>query len=106
MIPLEEFTIAAQSIFIEEVNQILAFTTLCTITRYQNISLRHNLSQDFTHFRISCSYYGSDIAVLITHALFAPGGYLLTYQFVQRSAINQTILELAAGRVGCLNQDK
>ena len=59
-----------------------------------------------TLFRISGTYHGADIAVGIPHALFSPFYDLLSNQFIQRFSIDLLILELSAGWIGCLHQDK
>ena len=37
---------------------------------------------------------------------FAPRIYLFSYPLIQRTTVDQTILELSAGRVGSFHQDK
>ena len=93
---------SAKSVFIEEMNQILALSALCSIAWNQNICLGHKLTQYLAHFRISSTYNGTNIAVGITHSLFAPLGNLLTNPLIERSAVNETILEFAAAWIRSL----
>ena len=84
--------------------QICAFTALCTVTGHQNKCLGHYLTQYFALLRIGCSYDSTYIAVGITHTVSSPGCYLFSYQLIQRSAVHQLILELAAAGIGSLHQ--
>ena len=95
---------SSKSVFIEEVHQIFALAALRTISRHEYICFRHDLPENFSHLRISSSDYSSHVAVLIAHAVRAPLGDLLSYQFIERTSVDQSVLELAAGRIGCLDQ--
>ena len=87
-------------------NQIFSFSTLCTVSRNQNVGFRHYFTKDFSHLRISSSHNCSDVAIIITHAVCSPLGNLFSDQFVKRTAIDQPILEFSTGWIGCLNKDK
>ena len=88
-------------------NQILAFSALCTITRHQNKGFWHNFTKDLSLLRIGCSYYSSNITVsTLSHMLFSPLGYLLSHQLIERLSINLLILELSTGRIGGLHKNE
>ena len=86
--------------------QILALSSLCTITRYQNERFRHHFTKNFSLLRIRCSDNCSNIAVGISHTFASPLCYLFTNQFIQRTTVDQTILELSAGWIGGLYENK
>ena len=86
--------------------QILALSSLCTITRYQNERFRHHFTKNFPLLRIRCSDNCSNIAVGISHTFASPLCYLFTNQFIQRTTVDQTILELSAGWIGGLYENK
>src|SRR5699024_3736422 len=90
---------SSQSVFIKEVYQILSLTSLSAISWNQNVSFRHDLSQDLAHFRIGSAYHSAYIAIGISHAFFSPLSNLFSHQFIERSAVNDPVLELTAGRV-------
>ena len=87
-------------------HQIRAFSTLCAVSRYQDKCFWHKLAKYFSHFRISCANYSSDIAIFFTHMICAPLGNFLSYPFIQWASVHDTILEFAAGRIGCLYKNK
>ena len=84
--------------------QILSFSALRAIARHEDIGFRHDLSERLSHLGISCPYNGAHITVRISHNFFAPGCHFLAYEFIERAAIDQLILELSAGRIGSLDQ--
>ena len=86
--------------------QIRCLSALCTVARNKDERLRHDFTQYLSHLRISRTYDRADVAVLISHALSSPLGNLLTYELVERTAIDQLILELAAGWIGCLYENE
>ena len=86
--------------------KIFPLASLSTISRNKNVGLRHDLTKDFSHLRVSCTYNSADIAVRTSHAFLSPLIYLFAYQFIQRTSVDKTVLELAAGRIGGLHQDK
>ena len=87
-------------------NQVFSFSALRTVPRYQNEGLRHYFTKNLALFRIGGTYYSSDIAVTVTHVVFAPLSNLLTYHLIQRFSIDQLILKLTAGWVGSLYKDE
>ena len=86
--------------------QILALASLCSVARNQDVCLRHDAPQYFSHLRISRSHNGSDVAVGIAHVLLAPCSHLLADPLIQRASVDQTILKFSAGRVGGLYQNE
>ena len=100
MIPREELTIAPKPSLVKVWFQSLSGTALRTITRYQNICLWHQFTKYLTHFRIRSTNHAANIAIGISHALLAPFYHFLSYQFIQRLAIDELILKFTTGRVG------
>ena len=49
------------------------------VARNKNISLWHNFSECFSHFRISSANNSANIAIIVTHAGFSPLCNLLSY---------------------------
>src|SRR5699024_8795587 len=92
--------------FIKEVYQVLSLASLSAISWNQNVSFRHDLSQDLAHFWIGGAYHSAYIAVGISHTFFSPLSNLFSYQLIERSAVNDPVLELTAGRIGGLYQHK
>ena len=87
-------------------HQISSLAALCAVSGHENVGLWHHFTQRLAHFRIGCADNRADIAIFAAHALAAPFGNLFTDDFIQRSAIHQTILELAAAGVGSFYQHK
>ena len=93
------------TVLVEEREQILALTALRAIAGHKDISLGHDLAQDPSHLRVGGADYRAHIAVFLSHKLFAPGGDLLSDQFIQRPSVNQTVLELPARWIRGLHQE-
>ena len=87
-------------------DQISALAALCAVAGHENVGLRHHLAQRLAHFRIGCANNRTNIAIFAAHALAAPFGNLFTDDFIQRSAVHQTILELTTAGVGSFYQHK
>ena len=70
---------SSQSVFIKEVYQIFSLTSLSAISWNQDVSFRHDLSQDLAHFRVGSAYHSAYIAVGISHTFFSPLSNLFSY---------------------------
>jgi hypothetical protein len=66
----------------------------------------HQFTKYLTHFRIRSTNHAANIAIGISHALLTPFYHFLSYQFIQRLAIDELILKFTTGRVGRLYQYK
>ena len=90
-------------------HQISPFSSLCSITWHKDIALRHDLPQSLSHFRVSCTDNCPDIAVVITHMLFSPSGYLLSNDFIKRPVIcvcKLSVLKLSTAWIRRLDQNE
>ncbi len=96
----------AKPVLIEKVNQIGALTSLRPITRHQDIAFGHQAAQRLSHLRIRRPDNGPDITVRVAHAAFGPFGNLFPDPLIERPAVRNPILKLAARRVRRLHQHK
>ena len=87
-------------------NKVSTFSPLCTVSRYKNKRLRHQLTKHFSHFRISSANYSTYITIFFTHVVFSPLSNLFANPFVQRTSVDQAILELSTGRIRSFNKNK
>ena len=87
-------------------NEVFSFSALCTVARYQDVGFRHYLTQHLAHLRVRSADNSSHIAVIIAHVLLAPRGNLLADPLIQRTSVDDAVLELAAGRGRGFYQNK
>ena len=106
MMPREELTIAPSPSSLKKWTRSAPLPPLCAVAGHENVGLRHHLAQRLAHFRIGCANNRTNIAIFAAHALAAPFGNLFTDDFIQRSAVHQTILELTTAGVGSFTSTK
>src|SRR5699024_2096329 len=60
----------------------------------------------FSHLRVCGAHNCAHVAVGASHALLSPLVDLLAHQLVERTSVDELVLELPAGRIGCLHKDE
>ena len=88
-------------------DQVRALAALRAVSGHEEVSLRHHPAKEPALLGIGGAGHRAYITVAMgAHAVLAPGGHLLSDQLIEGLPVDQTILELPAGRIGGFHEDK